>query len=104
MSKITLVAKLTAKEDAVDDLKAALHGLIAAADEEAGLEVYACSQAQDDPQVFWFFEVYSSADALGVHGKGEAMGPAMAALGGHLAARPEVTLMDPVVAKGLDFG
>lgn len=104
MSKMTLVAKLTVKDGEIDAFKSALGALISAADEEDGLEVYACSQSKDDPQTFWFFELYASDDAFAVHGKGEAMGPAMAALGGHLAARPEVTLMDPVVAKGLDFG
>lgn len=103
MEKITLVAKLTVAEGKVDEAKAALADLIAAADEEPGLEVYACSQDQNDEQIFWFFEVYSNGDALAVHGKGDAMKPAMGALGGVLAGRPEITLMNPIVAKGLDF-
>lgn len=103
MEKITLVAKLTVADGKVDEALAAFDVLIAAADEEPGLEVYSCSQDRENPNVFWFFEVYSNGEALAVHGKGEAMKPAMGALGGLLDGRPEITLMNPVVAKGLDF-
>lgn len=103
MAKISLIAKLTAAEGKVDDVKAALATLIEAADEEAGLLIYGASQAKDDPRSFVFFELYENEEALGVHGKGEGMAAAMKALGGLLDGRPEVTLMDPVVAKGIDF-
>lgn len=103
MAKISLLAKLTAAEGKVDELKAALAAAIEAADEESGLIVYSVSQSKDDPRSFVFFELYEGDDALAVHGKGDRMRAAMKALGSLLDGRPEVTLMNPVVAKGLDF-
>ncbi len=103
MSKIALIAKLTAAEGKADELKEALGGLIAAADSEPGLEVYSVHQAEDDPDTFYFFELYVDQAALDVHGKAEPMVGAMQAVGGLLGARPEVTRLTPVVAKGLDL-
>ncbi|MDH3684193.1 MAG: antibiotic biosynthesis monooxygenase [Acidimicrobiia bacterium] len=102
MSKISLIAKLTAAEGKADELRGALQTLIAAADEEDGLEVYSVHADASDGNVFYFFELYRDQEALDVHGKGEGMKPAMQALGSMLAGRPEVTMLSPVAAKGLD--
>jgi quinol monooxygenase YgiN len=101
MSKITVLAKLTAAEGKAAELESALAGLIAAADEEDGLEVYSAHAVADEPGSYWFFEMYRDADALAVHGRGDAMRAAMGAVGHCLAGRPEVIRMAPVVAKGL---
>ncbi len=101
MSKIALIAKLTAAEGKADELKATLASLIAAAEEEAGLEVYSAHEDQKDPNVIWFYELYAGQEALDVHGRGEQMKPAMKALGSMLAGRPEVTFLTPLAAKGL---
>lgn len=103
MSKISLIAKLTAADGKADELEAALRGVIAAADEEAGLEVYSAHAAHDDPGVYYFFELYQDQGAVDVHGKGDGMRAAMGAFGGLLAGRPEITRMTPVAAKGLDI-
>lgn len=103
MSKVSIIAKLTAAEGKTAELEDALHSLIAAADEEDGLEVYSVSAAKDEPGVYYFFELYRDEDALNVHGKGDKMRPGMKALGEFLAGRPEVTFMSPVAAKGLEF-
>lgn len=103
MSKLSVIAKLTAADGKSDELEAALGSLIAAAEEEAGLEVYSVHAANDEPGVYWFFELYSGDDAMAVHGKGDAMKAAMGSLGGLLAGRPEVIMMSPVAAKGLDI-
>lgn len=101
MSKISLIAKLTAAEGKADELEAALASLIAAAEEEAGLEVYSAHADREQPGVYYFFEVYADADALAVHGKGDGMKSAMKQLGSFLGGRPEVTMLEPLVAKGL---
>lgn len=101
MPKISLIAKLTVAEGKGPELEARLADLIAAAGEEDGLEVYSAHKDAQDDDVYWFFELYRDAEALEVHGKGEAMRPAMKALGGLLAGRPEVTMLSPVAAKGL---
>jgi len=103
MSKISVIAKLTVAEGKASELEAAVTALIAAADEEPGLEVYSCHAANDEPGVYYFFEVYTDGDAVKVHGRGEAMKPAMAALGGLLAGRPEIIAMKPIAAKGLEL-
>ena len=102
MSKISVIAKLTAADGKADDLEAALRGVVAAASEEEGLEVYSAHAAADEPGVYYFFELYTDQAAVDVHGKGDGMRAAMGAFGGLLAGRPEVTRMKPVVAKGLD--
>lgn len=102
MSKISLIAKLTAADGAAAELEAALAGLIEAANEEQGLEVYSVHSVNDEPGVYYFFEVYRDDDAVAVHGKGDAMQAAMAGVGKLLGARPEITRMTPVAAKGLD--
>lgn len=103
MSKITVIAKLTAAEGKSTEVEEALRGVVAAADEEAGLEVYSAHAANDQPGVYYFFEIYRDDEALAVHGKGDRMRAAMGAFAGLLAARPEVINMTPVVAKGLDL-
>ncbi len=103
MSKISLIAKLTAADGKADELEVALRGVIAAAAEEEGLEVYSAHAAADEPGVYYFFELYRDQAAMDVHGKGDGMRTAMGAFGGLLAGRPEITMMSPVAAKGLDI-
>jgi quinol monooxygenase YgiN len=103
MSKISLIAKLTAAEGKSAELEVALAGVIAAAEEEEGLEVYSAHAADDEPGVYYFFELYRDEEAKQVHGKGEAMRAAMGAFAGLLGARPEIITMTPVAAKGLEI-
>ena len=103
MSKISLIAKLTAAEGKSAELEDALKGVIAASAEEDGLEIYSAHAASDEPGVYYFFELYRDGDALGIHGKGDGMRAAMAAFAGCLGARPEITMMTPVTAKGFDL-
>jgi len=101
MSKISLIAKLPVAEGKSEEFEAALADLIAASNEEAGLEIY--SAHKENETTYWFFELYSDTGALEVHGKGDAMKGAMRALGGFMGGAPEVTRMTPVAAKGMDI-
>ncbi len=103
MTKISLTATLTAAEGKEAELREALLKLVAAGDEEPGLEVYSVHTNPEDPSVFTFFELYADDEAMAVHGKGEQMKAAMGALGGLLAGRPEITRMTPLAAKGLNI-
>jgi len=103
MSKISLIAKLTAAEGKSSELEAVLTNVIAAAEEEEGLEVYSVHAANDEPGVYYFFELYRDEEAKAVHGKGEGMRTAMGAFAGLLGGRPEIIMMTPVAAKGLDI-
>ena len=77
--------------------------MAAAGDEEAGLEIYSFHRSRDEANVIYAFELYTDEAALAAHGKGETMRAAMGAMGGLLAGRPDVMLLDPVAAKGLDI-
>ncbi len=103
MSKITLIAKLTAADGKADELEAVLQGVCDASVEEDGLEIYSAHRANDQDGVYYFFEMYQDGDALAIHGKGDGMKSAMGKFGGLLGGAPEITLMTPVAAKGLDI-
>ena len=101
MSKISLIAKLTAVEGKSEELEAALHAVVEAAAEEDGLEVYSAHHVDGEPGTYYFFEVYRDQAAWDVHGKGERMREAMGGFAGLLTGRPEITVMSPVAAKGI---
>jgi quinol monooxygenase YgiN len=103
MSKISTIAKLTAVDGKTSELEAAIRGVIAAADEEPGLEVYSAHAVGAEPGVFYFFELYHDGEARAVHGGGEGMRAAMRAFRGLLAHPPEVVDMTPIAAKGLEI-
>ncbi len=103
MSKHSIIAKLTCEPDSAADLEAALAVGIAAAEEESGLEIYSVHQDPNEAGVYWFFELYTDGDALAAHGKGDGMRAAMKGVGAHLSQPPEVHILDPLVAKGLDI-
>jgi quinol monooxygenase YgiN len=102
MSKISLIAKIPCAEGQNEGLEAALADLIEASNEEAGLEIYSAHKGDDN--IYWFFEMYTDQAALDVHGKSDNMKAAMRAMGAFMGGKPEVHMMTPVVAKGIDIG
>ena len=102
MSKISLIAKLTCAEGKNADFEAALGDMITASNEEAGLEIYSAHRVNDS-DTYFFFELYTDGEALAVHGKGDGMKSAMKAIGAFIGGKPEVSVMTPIVAKGLDI-
>ncbi len=103
MSKISIIATLTAAEGKADELIAGLEAVVQAADEEPGLEIYSLHKDPEDQNTLYFFELYTNDEAFATHGKGEKMRAAMGALAGLLAGRPDVKILSPVAAKGLDL-
>lgn len=104
MTKVALVAKMTAAPGKRDELVEAFGALQDAVADEAGTEIYALHLDAGDGDVVWFYELYSDMDALTAHGTSEAMqavGPQLSSL---LAGSPELTFLTPVRAKGLAFG
>ena len=102
MAKISLIAKLPCAEGKNAEFEAALGDMIEAANEEAGLEIYSAHRINDTND-YVFFELYTDGEALAVHGKGDAMKQAMGAIGAFMAGKPDVSIMTPVVAKGLEI-
>ncbi len=103
MSKLTVIAKLQAAEGKASEFESAINELVAAAAEESELEIYSAHRDPQNEGVFYFFELYTTRDSFSAHGKGPAMRAAMNALGPLMGAAPEVFLLDPVVAKGMQL-
>jgi quinol monooxygenase YgiN len=100
MPKVSFLAKVTAKEGKGDELIAAFEPLFEQVTKEPGTLLYAMHRAKDNPDVFWFTELYTDDDALAAHGSSDAManaGPAFAPL----VADSELIIGEPVRAMGL---
>lgn len=101
MSKVALVAKMTAAPGKRDELVEAFTSFYDAVEAEEGTEVYALHVDAGDEDVVWFYELYRDMDALTAHGTSEAMQAMGPRLGPLLAGSPELTFLTPVRAKGL---
>lgn len=102
MSKVSLMAKLTAHEGKGDELAAAFDGLFAHVETEPGTEVYVLNRSAADPDSFFFFELYVDGDALTAHGGSDAMKAAGAAFG-PLIKDSELLVGEPIKAIGLEI-
>ena len=67
MSQLTVVAKVVAKESAVESVKSELLKLVAPTREEDGCIDYNLHQDNDHPAVFIFYENWASAACLEKH-------------------------------------
>ena len=100
MSRVSIIAKMTAKEGQRDQLVEGLRKLVAATESEPGTLVYSLNVSTKEPDVVWFYELYTDQDAAKAHGSSDAM-KATAVLAEFMAGRPEVHFLEPVVGKGL---
>jgi autoinducer 2-degrading protein len=100
MAKVSMLAKLRTHDGKGDELIAAFQSLFEAVDGEPGTEVYVMNRSKEDPNVFWFYELYADGGALGTHGSSEAMKKAAPAFGA-LIADSELIMGEPVQAKGI---
>jgi quinol monooxygenase YgiN len=64
---LTLISKITAKQDKVLELKQALENLIPLSSKEKGCRTYHFYQSNEGKNVFFFFEVWESQDHLDQH-------------------------------------
>lgn len=99
---VAVIARITVRPDAVDDAEAALRRLVDAAADEPGTALYVLNREADAP-TFWFYELYDDDDALAVHGKSPVLAEAFGTLGSLLAEPPDLRIVRPVQAKGLDL-
>ena len=67
MSKITIVAKVVAKKDSVEAVKAELLKLIPPTKRESGCIEYNLHQDNQDPSIFLFYETWESAASIEKH-------------------------------------
>jgi autoinducer 2-degrading protein len=100
MAQVSVLAKVTAKEGKDDEIVAAFEPLIDQVRNEPGTLLYIMNRAKDDPNVFWFSELYADEEAFAAHGASDAMANAMPVLG-PLIAESELIVGEPVLAKDL---
>lgn len=102
MSNVAVIAKITCQEGKRDDAVALFTDFIEYVKaSEPGTLIYALNTDAKDANVVWFYELYADADALKAHGSSDAMKAMGGKLAACLAGRPEVTVVNPVAAKGL---
>ena len=102
MTQVAVIAKLTAVADKGDELATVIADLVTQVrDGEPGTLVYAAARDTSDPDVFWFYEFYESADAATEHSTGAALAEAGSRMRGLLAGAPEVHRLAPVAGTGL---
>ena len=100
MPNVSLLAKVTAQEGKGDELIAAFEPLIQQVRKEPGTLLYLINRSKDDPDLFWFSELYTDEDAFAAHSGSDAMAKAVPTLG-PLIAESELILGEPVLASGL---
>jgi quinol monooxygenase YgiN len=98
---VSVIAKLTAKEGKRDELVSHLGKLLDVVSEEPGTLVYSVHASKDDPDVVYFFELYTDQSALTAHAGSEGLKAAGAGMGDLLGGRPELYTCELVMAKGL---
>src|SRR4051794_16671719 len=101
MSKTAILAKLTAQSGQRDELIEALGALVTAVESEPGTELYVLHESATEPDVVWFYELYTDQSALEAHSGSAAMKEVGGRLAGLLAGRPELIPVTPVRAAGL---
>jgi quinol monooxygenase YgiN len=98
--KVCLLARIVAYEGKGDELVAAFDSMFAHVETEPGTELYVLNRSAEDPDVFWFYELYTDGDALTAHGSSDAM-KAAAPIFGPLIKESELIVGAPVKASGL---
>lgn len=100
MGEVAFLAKFTVKDGKADELVAAFEPLIDQVRNEPGTLLYVMNRAKDNPNVFWFAELYADDAAFAAHGASDAMAKAMPTLA-PLIAETELIIGEPVLAKDL---
>jgi quinol monooxygenase YgiN len=102
MSKVAAIAKLTAADGQRDALVKVMDQLVDAAADETGTEIYVLNLDVTDPNVVWFYEVYTDKDGLRAHSTSPTMQAVGSQLGGLLVGAPELIKVTPHRAVGIE--
>jgi quinol monooxygenase YgiN len=104
MAKPAILAKLTAVDGKRGELVAAFSRMFDhVRANEPGTEVYVLHTDDKDPNVVWFYEMYTDAAALGTHGTSDTMKAVGQTLGPLMAGRAEITRLTPQDGKGISL-
>jgi quinol monooxygenase YgiN len=89
-SSIHIVARVTAKPDAVKALQTVLETLLTPTRQEPGCRRYVLMQNQENPTDFTFVEEWADEDAINSHMKSAHLKEAFTKAAGLLAAPPDI--------------
>lgn len=89
-STVHIVARITAKSDAVTQLRAVLEALLTPTRQEAGCHRYLLLQNQQDPTDFTFVEEWADDAAIDQHLRSAHLQRAFAQAAGLLAGQPDI--------------
>jgi quinol monooxygenase YgiN len=101
MPRLAFVTKIVAKPGQREALKRLNEGMCAQSRSEPGTLVYVMSQARENPDEFWYFDVYADQAAFDEHCASAVYRDMIAKLGG-LAAEIEGHPLAPFAAVGFD--
>jgi len=97
---ITVIAKLKVKPESEAAFEAAAKEMIATVKaSEPGTLTYILHKNTKDPSEFVYYEVYQDQAAFDSHGKTEHMKAFGGKIGGLLAGRPEISVLNEVAHK-----
>ncbi|MCO1660255.1 putative quinol monooxygenase [Pseudonocardia humida] len=99
--KVAVLARIPAQPGKRDALVEALQAAIDNANTEAGTLLYILHTDPKDPDAVLFYELYADQDALTAHGSSDRFKEIGATLREFAAGRPELTMLTPVIGKGL---
>lgn len=102
MSELAMIIKTRTQSGRREDIKALYAELMAPrAEANDHQKVVVWCDDQHDPDVFYLFEVYSDASAMGENASAPWFGEYMAKVGPMLADKPEVVMATPTWSKGI---
>ena len=93
-SSVHIVARLTAKPEAIAALRAVLETLLTPTRQEAGCHRYALLQNRHDPTDFTFIEEWADDAVIDQHMQSAHLKKALVEAAGLLAARPDIQRYD----------
>ena len=101
MSKVSMMGTITCQDGKADEMAAVLSGMVEAARDEPGVEIY--SYHRGEGNTFWFFALMTDGEAMQHHGQSEAMQAAMQAFGPLMAEPPQMSPATPIAALGFEI-
>ena len=101
MSKVSIVAKLTAQDGKRADIIEGMAPMMEHVESEEGTLKYILLEDASDENVIWLYEEYTDQAAFEAHGSSDTMKALGAAIGPFMGGAPELIFCKPVRGKGL---
>lgn len=100
MSKVSVMGHFACKPDKEMETRRMLVRMVDAAREEPGVEIYSYHEGEDGR--FWFFALMRDPESMASHGTSDAMRQAMAPFADLIAEPPEMNVLSPIAAIGIE--